>query len=268
MRAGELLTAARRRAANLAWRATGGPPVHREDFGPAAGGFERLYHVHIRKCAGSGLNQAFVRRFAGVDAFERLAAKPDHRLVFDGRPVVGWNPQLIERGAYVYAFCHTPFHALTLPPKTFSFAFFRDPVARLLSHYQMLCDMAAEGSSHVALRDEGAWIEAGFGGFLDRIPRQHLQNQLYMFDAGFDVDAALERVRRLSYCGVVGDIEPDFLPMLERRFGLRLDYARSNPSRTRYPLTVGERARAEGLLAEELLFFERVRGELGGAEGR
>ena len=230
--------------------------------------YDRIYHVHIRKCAGTSLNAAFLEYFSGhSDGVKRLARAPKHRLVFNGKPVVGWNGEMIDRGAYIYGFSHRPYHKITLQPKTFTFTFLRDPSDRLVSHYKMLKDMIAAGSEHPAMKREAWWAEDTFSDFLDRIPRTDLENQLYMFDPNFDIDKALTRLTELSYVAFVNDTD-DFLSVLRRNFGIELPYQHRHKSQHAPVVTEADRRRMREMLAAENAFITAAREHLGAKRTR
>jgi len=166
------------------------------------GRWDRVYHVHIRKTGGTSLNHMFLS-LAGDEPqrqYKRLVADPVHCISAGGLTYVGWNPALINRGTYFYAFSHIPFHKLALPPRTFTFTCFRDPVRRVLSHYQMLSAFKSSRIDHPCMETEGDWLGGNFDDFLNRIPKEHLLNQLYMFSEVFNVKEAYRAAISLDCC--------------------------------------------------------------------
>jgi hypothetical protein len=163
---------------------------------------ERIYHVHIRKTGGTSLNHMFLS-LAGDEPqrlYKRLVDDPAHCISVGGVTYVGWNPVLISQRGYFYAFSHIPFHELTLPPRTFTFTCFRDPVRRVLSHYQMLLAYQVGGIDHPCMKTEGPWLGTNFDDFLRRIPEEHLLNQLHMFSQALDVKEACRAALGLDCC--------------------------------------------------------------------
>lgn len=176
--------------------------------------WERIYHVHVRKTGGTSLNHMFLA-LAGeqpVTLYERLVADSAHRVRAGGLTFVGWNPAVINQGSYFYAFSHIPFYELELPPRTFTFTCFRDPVRRVLSHYEMLVGFKSKGIQHPCMEVEGLWLGANFDDFLKRIPDEHLLNQLHMFSKALDIEEAF-RVARSLDCFIFND---DFDAGVER----------------------------------------------------
>jgi hypothetical protein len=164
-------------------------------------GYKRVYLVHIRKTGGTSLNKMFLS-LSGEDSnalYTQLARTPNHRLLSNGHIYVGWNVKLINNGNYFFAFSHTPIHQLALPPKTFTVSCFRDPVKRVVSHYNMLMDFLVNKIDHPCMATEGKWLGEGFGDFLDNIPKEHLLNQLYMFSNDFNINEAVNNVQLLSH---------------------------------------------------------------------
>ena len=130
--------------------------------------------------------------------YEELAQAPDHRVVCDDKIFVGWNVDLINRGDYLYAFSHVPLHRLALRAGTFTVTCMRDPVARVLSHYNMLVAYRQQGVPHPVMAIEGKWLGDSFADFLELIPREHLERQLFTFSESYDIEEAVSRVRSLS----------------------------------------------------------------------
>jgi len=185
--------------------------------------YERIYHVHIRKTGGTSLNHMFLS-LAGDEPhrlYKRLVAHPTHCINAGGLTYVGWNPDLINRGSYFYAFSHIPLHKLALPPRTFTITCFRDPVKRVLSHYQMLLAFKSAGVDHPCMKTEGDWLGGNFDDFLGRIPQEHLLNQLYMFSDALDVDEACRAVMSLS-CWIFNDDFDAGVARINALTGLRL----------------------------------------------
>lgn len=162
--------------------------------------YKRIYLVHIRKTGGTSLNNIFLSLSGGDPSslYNQLSNTPDHRLIYNQKVYVGWNVRYINRGNYFYAFSHTPLYKLKLPEKTFTITCFRDPISRVLSHYNMLMDYSINKIKHPCMKIEGKWLGNSFDDFLKHIPKEHLCNQLYMFSDRYNVDEAIERVKTLS----------------------------------------------------------------------
>jgi hypothetical protein len=149
-----------------------------------------VYHYHIRKTAGTSVNFAFIRQAVGTEVettYERLAKKPDHRLIQNRKVLVSWNKTLIQQGNYHYAFSHLPAHALQLPEKVRKITCFRDPLKRIISHYNMLQYYQLNHINHPSIVIEGKWLGDGFSSFLEKIEKPHLLAQLYMFSESYSV---------------------------------------------------------------------------------
>ena len=165
------------------------------------GGYRRIYQFHIRKTGGTSIVKMF-HALGGEpigEVYERLI-ETNPRSVSSGRYVFsGWQLPLIEQGDYFHAFSHIPHHRIELPKRTWTFTCFRDPVDRVVSHYRMLLDMQAAGGLHPCFKIEGQWLGNSFEEFLERIPREHLLNQVYMFSESFEIKEAIKHVRKLNH---------------------------------------------------------------------
>lgn len=162
--------------------------------------WQRIYHFHIRKTAGTSLNQMFLA-LSGLDAGEayqrllssRFRMRRIGKLVF-----AAWNKDVLNAGAYFFGFSHIPQHQLSLPQGTYRVAVFRDPAERVISHYKMLRMYRQEHINHPCMEVEGEWLGEDFNDFLQNIPDQHLKNQLYMFSENMDPVEASENVFKLE----------------------------------------------------------------------
>ncbi|MGI9509895.1 MAG: hypothetical protein ACR2QJ_11185 [Geminicoccaceae bacterium] len=228
----------------------------------ASATYKRLYHVHIRKCGGTSVNMMFLKQIAGQgdaeDAYDRLSKDPDHRVVVSGIPIVGWNQRMIERGAYGFGFSHIPYHEMTLPKDTYSFLLLRDPASRVVSHYAMLRSFIERSIAHPCLKVEGYWAEDGFDAFLERVPREHLERQLYMLDRHFAPDRALRRLSTISNVKMLSDLDR-LVAEINDEFQLNLKPIHTRKAATPFRPDDTQRQKLEGLLEAEYRFLEKAR---------
>lgn len=167
-----------------------------------------IYHVHIRKTAGTTINFAFLHN-AGEDVqifYDSLAKKRNHRQLKNDKVFVGWNISLINEGNYSYAFSHTALHELNLPDNAFVFTCLRDPCKRLISHYNNLRYYQLNNINHPCMRKEGKWLGNSFEDFLNKVPKQHLMNQIFMFSKSFNLNEAHEELEQLDHIVFTEDL--------------------------------------------------------------
>ena len=226
-------------------------------------GYRRLYLVHIRKTGGTSLNRAFLA-LSGEDAkelYSRLVKAPSHRVQSGNKVYVGWNAQHINRGNFFYAFSHVPLHRLNLPKGTFTLTCFRDPVKRVVSHYNMLMNYRINQVDHPCMATEGPWLGESFTDFLERIPREHLLRQLYMFSERFEVNEALDAIGRLSHCFFTEHFD-EGVTELKQKTGLCVEPL--HVARTGYhsDIPAPRLARLRELLDREYLLLDQVRKQI------
>ncbi len=241
----------RRRLAGRVRRLTG-----QYDFG----GFRRIYFYHIRKTAGTSLIRMFLSADGsdGERVYSDLGQQSDRLMVRDQFIFVGWDRTLIEQGNYAFAFSHIPFDQFTLPTNTFRLTCFRDPIARVISHYRMLLDFSQQDVPHSSFQTEGQWLGETIDDFLDRLPGEHLQNQLYMFSSRYSVDQAVNRVRFLNHWMFVETF--DFgLHQLGQKTGFALNPRHDRKSFQAFELPAGTHARLREMLNDEYRFLDQVR---------
>jgi hypothetical protein len=227
-------------------------------------GFKRIYFYHVRKTAGTSLNHAFFA-LCGQDGGSVQA--------LIGRGSVGWvavgdyvfvahNNYLAETGDYFYGYAHTPAHQVRLQPQTFRFTCLRDPVRRVVSHYRNLVHFQQHVTGRRILRQEGAWLGQSIADFLDNIPAEHLQRQLYMFSKSFDVNEAVECLSELESVMFTEHFDRGLAELSQR---LRLDLQLLRSKSTYDPVEVDQKSlgRLREMLDKEYLLLDRVRARFG-----
>ncbi|MDH3659415.1 MAG: hypothetical protein OEU92_05180, partial [Alphaproteobacteria bacterium] len=185
---------------------------------------------------------------------------PTHRVECSGVPIVAWSKAQIESGAFGYGFSHIPFHELDLPRGTYTFLLLRDPAARVLSHYSMLRYFIDNDIAHPCLKTEGHWAADGFDRFLERVPRAHLERQVYTFDPDCDLDKALDGVARVSNVKVLANLD-SLVADINDEFQLNLAPIHTRKASNPFRPDDSQRQRLEALLENEYRFLERVRRE-------
>lgn len=197
-------------------------------------GDKRIYHVHIRKTAGTSLNHILMGVSGGDDhsIYKKVASSWTHSSVVNRFKYAGYDRRVINRGNYFYAYSHLPYWQLDLPKETYKFTCFRDPVDRVLSHYKMLDDLRASGQRHPCMAVEGRWLGDNIHDFIDNIPRPHLLNQLYMFSKEMNVTEACYAISKMDEVLFTRDLS-DGLSRMSNTLGICLEYQHRRKSTTR-----------------------------------
>jgi len=223
-------------------------------------GYKRIYFYHVRKAAGTSINHIFLS-LGGEDGsvvYGRLAKAPRYQLISGDKVFVGWNTTAIARGNFFYAFSHRPMHELILPPNTYTFTCLRDPVKRVLSHYNMLLEMRQNDDPHPIFKLECKWLGDGFRDFLAGIPRMHLLNQLYMFSERFDVTEAFDNIMSCGHILFVDSFDAGINQLAKSlELPLRSSHVRRTSVKARIDET--EQDRLLEMLKPEYALYERVR---------
>ncbi len=223
-------------------------------------GFKRIYLIHIRKTGGTALNNMFLS-LSGEDPsslFNQLAKAPSHRLISGSLSYIGWNVRCINKGNYFYGFSHTPLYKLNLPKHTFTVSCFRDPVKRVVSHYNMLMDFRENNIDHPCMETEGKWLGEDFNDFLQKIPQEHLLNQLYMFSSHYDINEAVLNVQRLSHY-FFSDTFTNGINELNKKTGLALQPIHIRKSSHHTSITDDSLTKLKDMLNKEYLFLNKIR---------
>ena len=233
-------------------------PIYKKKI--ANSNFYRLYNFHIRKCGGTSLNRVFTSSPDGNEEnYFKIANSKEYRIKVNGLPMVGWNLKHIKRGSFWYAFSHHEFDKVfPLKKGTYTFTFLRDPAERVVSHYNMLKDFEKEDSKHPAFELERKWLGDSFTDFINNIPRQHLQNQLFMFNKEFDTKKAFENLKKINFVGILGEDEEEFLKILKNDFDISLDYKHLRKSKYNFIPNQSENKILLKKLSEEYDFFNKT----------
>ena len=187
--------------------------------------FRRVYHIHIRKTAGTSINRIFMAASGGDEnlIYNKVALSLTHTTIVNKYKFTGYCARSINRGNYFYAYSHLPYWKLNLPEYTFKFTCFRDPILRVLSHYKMLTDLRDNRKFHPCMAVEGKWLGRNIHDFIDNIPKCHLLNQLYTFSQDFNVSEASEAIHGLDQIlhteSLLGD-----LSRMSNNLGFELGY--------------------------------------------
>lgn len=162
--------------------------------------YRRIYFHHIRRVGGTSLNQSFFALATNQPGrmSARLRRSKTRVLRLHGLLFVGANKSVLEGGDYFYGFSHIPAHQLRLPNETFTIAIFRDPVARVLSHYTMLLTHAQLKHQRPFFAVEKQWLGGSLRDFLTAMPQERLLAQLFAFSAAFDIREAAARIAECS----------------------------------------------------------------------
>ncbi|QDV69533.1 hypothetical protein Poly24_32490 [Rosistilla carotiformis] len=150
------------------------------------------------------------------------------------------------------------FTKLGLPEDTFAISCFRDPVKRVISHYNMLLNYRANNVNHPCMLTEGQWLGASFDDFLTAIPDEHLLNQLYMFSADLDVAEAVERVAGLSHFLFTEDFDRG-VKQLNKKTGFPICVMHRRSAKYLAVISDDSMIRLREKLESEYIFLDHVR---------
>lgn len=223
-------------------------------------GFRRIYYNHIRKCGGTSINKALIRSLGGDETtYEKLAKNVFNKINLPKGGLVGWNTAAINRSSFFYAFSHEPLHKLRIETDTFTICSLREPVDRVISHFRMLKDMVAEGSTHIETKNEQDFAYGDFDNFLENITREHLEAQLFNFSGNYDVTEALSKLQTsINYIQDFSSVDKDLSLILGREFSLDIDYQHLRKSKTKFEPSEKELNKLRDMLTDEINFYEQA----------
>lgn len=165
-------------------------------------GIDRVYHIHIRKSAGTSINSAFW----GLEGYNLKAVRREPIILGKRLSFVRYSKALIEKGDYFYASAHFARWQLNLKPNTFTFTMLRDPYERLTSlykYYNWVDQIDDETGykldpSYYVLKEQLHLLGNSFTDFMNNLSNKYLYNQLYTFSEQLDVDEALRNIEKVD----------------------------------------------------------------------
>ena len=192
--------------------------------------------------------------------YKKLNRSLSQRFISNDLVIQGWNPLLIERGHFFYGFSHLPRHQLKLKADTFTLTCLRDPYKRIVSLYNMLIDQVENDPLHPGLKSQKQWLGNSFSDFIDRIPKNELLNQLYIFSEDYNVDEAVKKIKALEFYFFTESFDSDIL-QLNKILGLNLKpmHVRKASATVGVNITPDESIRLKKMLAPEIELIEKLK---------
>ena len=227
-------------------------------------GIDRVYHIHIRKSAGSSLNNVFFMQ-AGL-SLQEFWREPVY--VKNGMVFVQHQKEPIIQGNYYYASSHYPIWELNLKPNTFTYCILRDPIDRLVSLYKYYCWVAqvdektgyAKDPSYYVLLAQKNLLNKTFSDFVKELSPKYLSNQLFIFDKDLNAEKAialLATVNKVYFFDMLDFAITDLTATLNLK-PTQLTKERSFQDVV-FEIKPDELVMAKGLLSAEIEFYERAR---------
>jgi hypothetical protein len=235
-------------------------------FGTTDRQYKRIYHYHIKKTGGTSLNYMFcslaypslsgdMQSSMAQSLYEMTCQK--NRSIIGSKVFVSWNKKMIAEGKYFYAWSHFPAYQLHPPADTFTITCVRDPVKRVLSRYNELMYYREHNIQHPGMIPAEKWLGNNLSDFLDKVPRQELLSQLFMFSQDFSLEEAFERICNCSYFFPTEQFSRGVAEM-STLLGVDLQPIHVRKAQKKYPVTEAEFNRLQELLEPELILYDRL----------
>lgn len=223
--------------------------------------YERIYFYHIRKTGGIAIKCAFLS-ISGRTNFEGAHKEwfrsPDFQLKGNDKIFVGWNIPLINKGNYYFGASHEPSHYLDLPKNTFTICCFREPSKRVVSHYNQIKGLIKNNIPHPMLKFATHWVEDGFKTFVDRLPDDLLNNQLYMFSPKLNAEEGVRNVKKVNYILHTESLRND-LDGLSNILNVALPLEQANMSKHKENISDSDYEYLKTKLKREYDFYNQIK---------
>lgn len=227
-------------------------------------GIDRVYHIHIRKSAGTSINSAFW----GLEEYNLNTIGREPIVLGKKHAFVRYSKDLIENGNYFYANSHFEFWSLQLKPNTFTFTMLREPYERLVSLYKYykwvdqvddIVGMKLD-PSYFVLKEQLHLLGNSFTDFINNLSDKYLYNQLYVFSENLEVQEAFTNLEKLDRVYFKDNFKAS---VEDLKITLKLEQLVFKTERqfkdVSYTITDDEKAYAIALLSKEIEFYNKAR---------
>ncbi len=224
---------------------------------------DRVYHLHIRKSAGTSINSAFW----GLENFSLDTVRREPIILGKKYSFVRYSKELIEKGNYLFASAHFAQWELNFKPNTFTFTMFRDPYKRLVSLYKYYCwvtqvddDLGFKlDPSFFVLKKQHNLLNKSFKDFIDNLSDKYLLNQLFMFSQSLQIDEGLKNLKKVDKVYFLDNFDgavKDLSETLNLSLNIRNERSFKN---VEFQISETEKEYALAKLKPELEFYKAVR---------
>ena len=181
-----------------------------------------------------------------------------YRVISNGFIVQASNISLLEKGNYHYGCTHIPSWKIRIPSDTFAISIFRNPIRRVISHYNDIKGKVERGEKHSFLREESLLLGSSFTDFVDNLPPEKLQSQLYNFSKDYDLDEAVKKIKSLNLILTLEDIS-NGIQEINNRLGIGLQIVKKNKSESFNHPSTDEINYLSSKITQEIDLFEKLK---------
>lgn len=181
-----------------------------------------------------------------------------YRVISNGFIVQASNISLLEKGNYHYGCTHIPSWKIRIPSDTFTISIFRNPIRRVISHYNDIKGKVERGEKHSFLREESQFLGSSFTDFVDNLPPEKLQSQLYNFSKDYDLDEAVKKIKSLNLILTLEDIS-NGIQEINNRLGIGLQIVKKNKSESFNHPSTDEINYLSSKITQEIDLFEKLK---------
>lgn len=178
--------------------------------------------------------------------------------VFHNKYIVqGSNISLLEQGNYHYGCTHFPSWKIQEPRDSFTMTIFRDPIERIVSHYNYIIGKIERGENEDWLVKERPLLGNSFTQFIDNLPPEKLLNQLYNFSENYNLIEAVDRIKSLNLILTLENLS-EGIHDINNMLGLNLRIMKKNMSETFYRASSKEIRYLKDKVEKEIDLFNRL----------
>ena len=125
----------------------------------------------------------------------------------------------------------------------------------------MIKEDAVNGNMTPSLKIEREWLGNCFSDFLDRMPKEHLLNQLYMFSENYNVDDAVKNILSLDHCFFTEEFDLG-INELNKKLDLTLKPLHVRKTGMDIKISESEKSRLTDMVSVETDLLNRVKSKI------
>ena len=134
---------------------------------------------------------------------------------------------------------------------------FRDPIERIVSHYNYIIGKIERGENEDWLVKERPLLGNSFTQFIDNLPPEKLLNQLYNFSENYNLIEAVDRIKSLNLILTLENLSEGILD-INNMLGLNLRIMKKNMSESFYRASSKEIRYLKDKVEKEIDLFNRL----------
>lgn len=187
---------------------------------------ETIYFYHMMKTGGKGILSSYLRfitdykskyTFLDINGMEQCGLLEKHindqfnidnQIDINQLSKIHWGPKVRNK---CFNHSHQPYHETKkIPKETITFTCVRNPLERLISHYNMLLTFKQNNTYKPDVQSDNYEYVKDFEYFINNFPKKFLIHQLYFFSKTGDVSEAFDNITKCTQILLLDRLQDGF----------------------------------------------------------